>query len=124
MPNSIKKQIHKVINGKNPKYAFAFKSILTHEQAEVTVTDVEWNVSMHKYMKPIVKFNEVVIAGVKIKQATGFNGKGIEPKVISPQVIQSIFNKNAIILLLDSILLSYKKAIVICNELTSKHLSR
>ena len=76
--------IHKVINGKNPKYAFAFKSILTHEQAEVTVTDVEWNVSMHKYMKPIVKFNEVVIAGVKIKQATGFNGKFINSNIIGP----------------------------------------
>ena len=77
-------KIHKVINGKNPKYAFAFKSILTHEQAEVTVTDVEWNVSMHKYMKPIVKFNEVVIAGVKIKQATGFNGKFINSNIIGP----------------------------------------
>jgi DNA ligase (NAD+) len=76
--------IHKVINGKNPKYAFAFKSILTHEQAEVIVTDVEWNVSMHKYMKPIVKFNEVVIAGVKIKQATGFNGKFINSNIIGP----------------------------------------
>ena len=75
---------HKVINGKNPKYAFAFKSILTHEQAEVIVTDVEWNVSMHKYMKPIVKFNEVVIAGVKIKQATGFNGKFINSNIIGP----------------------------------------
>lgn len=77
-------KINKVINGKNPKYAFAFKSILTHEQAEVTVTDVEWNVSMHKYMKPIVKFNEVVIAGVKIKQATGFNGKFINSNIIGP----------------------------------------
>tara|TARA_B110000259_G_scaffold186355_1_gene237358 strand:- start:89 stop:1981 length:1893 start_codon:yes stop_codon:yes gene_type:complete len=77
-------KIHKVINGKNPKYAFAFKSILTHEQAEVIVTDVEWNVSMHKYMKPIVKFNEVVIAGVKIKQATGFNGRFINDNIIGP----------------------------------------
>ena len=77
-------KIHKVINGKNPKYAFAFKSILTHQQAEVIVTDVEWNVSMHKYMKPIVKFNEVVIAGVKIKQATGFNGKFINSNIIGP----------------------------------------
>jgi len=75
---------HKLVNGKNPKYAFAFKSILTHEQAEVIVTDVEWNVSMHKYMKPIIKFNEVVISGVKIKQATGFNGKFINDNIIGP----------------------------------------
>jgi len=75
---------HKLVSGKNPKYAFAFKSILTHEQAEVIVTDVEWNVSMHKYMKPIIKFNEVVISGVKIKQATGFNGKFINDNIIGP----------------------------------------
>lgn len=75
---------HKIVNGKNPKYAFAFKSILTHEQAEVIVTNVEWNVSMHKYMKPIIKFNEVVISGVKIKQATGFNGKFINDNIIGP----------------------------------------
>lgn len=77
-------KLHKIVNGKNPKYAFAFKSILTHEQAEVIVTNVEWNVSMHKYMKPIIKFNEVVISGVKIKQATGFNGKFINDNIIGP----------------------------------------
>ena len=75
---------HKLVSGKNPKYAFAFKSILTHEQAEVIVVDVEWNVSMHKYMKPIIKFNEIVISGVKIKQATGFNGKFINDNIIGP----------------------------------------
>jgi len=75
---------HKLVNGKNPKYAFAFKSILTHEQAEVIVSDVEWNVSMHKYMKPIIKFNEVVISGVKIQKATGFNGKFINDNIIGP----------------------------------------
>ena len=75
---------HKLVNGKNPKYAFAFKSILTHEQAEVIVTDVEWNISMHKYMKPIIKFNEVVISGVKIQKATGFNGKFINDNIIGP----------------------------------------
>jgi NAD-dependent DNA ligase len=35
-------------------------------------------------MKPIIKFNEVVISGVKIKQATGFNGKFINDNIIGP----------------------------------------
>ena len=68
---------HKIIKNKNPTYAFAFKTILTQERAEVIVTDVEWNVSKHGFLKPIVKFNEVSIGGVKIKQATGFNGSYI-----------------------------------------------
>jgi DNA ligase (NAD+) len=76
--------VHKIVSGKNPKYAFAFKTILTHEQAEVIVTDVEWNVSKHRYLKPLVKFNEVTLGGVNIKQATGFNGSFIEKNKIGP----------------------------------------
>jgi len=76
--------VHKIVAGRNPKYAFAFKTILTSEQAEVIVTDVEWNVSKHRFLKPLVKFNQVVLAGVKIKQATGFNGKFIKDNKIGP----------------------------------------
>jgi len=43
------------------------------EQAIVIVKDIEWNISKDKYLKPIVKFNEIKLNGVKIKQATGFN---------------------------------------------------
>jgi NAD-dependent DNA ligase len=64
---------HRVIKGKNPKYAFAFKSMLTHEEAEVIVTGVEWNVSKDGYMKPTVMFEPVQLSGVRIARATGFN---------------------------------------------------
>lgn len=70
--------VHTVAKGKNPDYSFAFKSIHTHEQVEVIVTGVEWNVSKDGYIKPIVKFNEIDLDGVKIKQATGFNAGFIE----------------------------------------------
>lgn len=76
--------VHKIMSGKNPKYAFAFKTILTHQQAEVIVTDVVWNVSKHRYLKPTVVFNEIVLGGVKIKQATGFNAAYIEKHKIGP----------------------------------------
>lgn len=77
-------EMHKILSGKNPKYAFAFKTILTQEQAEVIVHDVEWNVSKRRYLKPLVKFNEVNLAGVKIKQATGFNAAYIRNNKIGP----------------------------------------
>lgn len=70
--------IHNIVKGKNPEHSFAFKSIHTHEQVEVIVTGVEWNVSKDKYIKPIVKFNEIDLDDVKIKQATGFNAGFIE----------------------------------------------
>jgi NAD-dependent DNA ligase len=70
--------------GKNPSHSFAFKSIHTLEQVEVIVNEVEWNVSKDKYMKPIVKFNEILLDDVKIKQTTGFNAGYIEKNAIGP----------------------------------------
>ena len=75
---------HEIIKDKNPEQSFAFKSIHTLEQAEVIVTNVEWNVSKDMYMKPIVMFNEIELDNVKIKQATGFNGSFIEKNIIGP----------------------------------------
>ena len=75
---------YEVEKGKNPEHAFAFKSIHTLEQVEVIVTKVEWNVSKDMYMKPIVMFKEIDLDGVKIKQATGFNGQYITKNVIGP----------------------------------------
>lgn len=76
--------IYDIIVGKNPEYSFAFKSIHTHNQVEVIVTEVEWNVSKDKYLKPIVKFNEISLNGVNIKQATGFNANYIDTNKIGP----------------------------------------
>jgi len=65
--------IYKIKSGENPKYSFAFKSLKMQQDIEVIVTDIEWNVSKDKYLKPIVKFDEIQLNGVKIKKATGFN---------------------------------------------------
>ena len=75
---------HKVIKGKNPKYAFAFKSIHTQEEAEVTVSHVEWNISRHGLIKPVVHFPTVNIGGVKIQRTTGFNAAYIDQNKIGP----------------------------------------
>jgi NAD-dependent DNA ligase len=81
--NDISKN-YEIEKGKNPTHSFAFKSIHTLEQVEVIVREVEWNVSKDKYMKPIVKFDEITLDDVKIKQATGFNAGFIEKNVIGP----------------------------------------
>lgn len=75
---------HRVIKGKNPKYAFAFKSMLTHTEAEVRVNEVVWNVSKDGYMKPTVLFDTVNLAGVNIQKATGFNASFIDKNNIGP----------------------------------------
>jgi DNA ligase (NAD+) len=75
---------HNIVKGKNPKYAFAYKTILTHEEAEVTIYNVEWNISKDGYIKPTVHFNPVTIGGVKIQKATGFNAAYITEHKIGP----------------------------------------
>lgn len=67
-----------------PKYAFAFKSILTMEETEVIVGKVHWNVSKDSYLKPVIEFPAVKLAGVSIQRATGFNGKFILDNKIGP----------------------------------------
>lgn len=54
--------------------AFKFPS----EQAIVTVTDVEWNLSKTGYMIPKVKFSPVILAGTSVEYATGFNARYIK----------------------------------------------
>ena len=68
--------------GDNPPYSFAFKSNELLDVAEVSVNNVEWNISKDRYMKPIVQFNPVKLNGVIIKQATGFNADFIEKNKI------------------------------------------
>lgn len=77
-------KVYEIALGKNPEHSFAFKSIHTLEQVEVIVKEVEWNISKDKYMKPIIKFDEILLDDVKIKQATGFNAGYIEKHNIGP----------------------------------------
>lgn len=75
---------HKRMKGQNPKYAFAFKTLLTHEEAEVIIKEVEWNASKDGYLKPTVHFDPVVLAGASIRKATGFNAGFIRDNNIGP----------------------------------------
>lgn len=72
------------VSGKNPKNAFAFKTIATHDEVEVTVTRIEWNVSKDGYLKPIVHFPQIALNGVNIKQASGFNAAYIRDNKLGP----------------------------------------
>jgi DNA ligase (NAD+) len=68
----------------NPDYSFAFKSLAFQEQVEVTVIDVEWNISKDGLLKPIVYFPPIEMEGVTIQKATGKNAKFIEDNIIGP----------------------------------------
>ncbi len=72
----------RVIKGSNPKYAIAFKSMLTHDEVTVTVKKIEWNVSKHGFLKPTIIFDPVSLNGVTIQRATGNNAYFIESNKI------------------------------------------
>jgi DNA ligase (NAD+) len=68
----------------NPKYSFAFKSLITQEQVEVTVTNVTWAVSKDGILNPLVHFPVINLNGVNINKATGFNAKFIYESKLGP----------------------------------------
>lgn len=68
----------------NPSYAFAFKKVMSDQVAEVTVLDVEWNATMHGYLKPRVEITPVKLVGVEITYATAFNAKFVVDNNLGP----------------------------------------
>ncbi len=68
----------------NPKYAFAFKTVMTDQVVEAKVLDVEWNCSKHGYLKPRIRITPVHIVGVDIEYATAFNAKFVKDNVLGP----------------------------------------
>lgn len=66
----------------NPDHSFAFKMVLSEQVAEVKVLDVLWSPSKDGYLKPRVQVEPVILGGVKIEYATGFNAKFIEDNKI------------------------------------------
>jgi len=67
---------------KNPKHAFAFKMILLDQVAESIVLDVEWNVSRHGKLKPVVISESVKIGGTILHRVTGIHGQYIKENMI------------------------------------------
>jgi NAD-dependent DNA ligase/DNA polymerase/3'-5' exonuclease PolX len=66
----------------NPEHAFAFKMVISDQQAEAKVVDVLWTPSKNGYLKPRIRIEPVHLGGVTIEYATGFNGKFIEDNKI------------------------------------------
>lgn len=80
-------QFYSIIAGKNPSHAFAFKSSIVQDTAEVEVTRVEWNTSKDGYLIPTVLFNPVHVGGVTVQRATGFNAQFVQEGRIGPGAV-------------------------------------
>lgn len=89
-------EIHPRAN-ENPEYAFAFKSIMTMDKAEVIVKKIEWNLSKDGIFVPVVHFTPVQLDGVIITKAHGFNAKYIKDNSLGAGAVIVVMRSGAVI---------------------------
>ena len=82
---------------KNPKYGFAYKTVLTDQIAEVKVLDVLWDISMDGYLKPRLLVETVRLVGVDINYVTAFNAKFVEDNKLAPGSIIKLVRSGDVI---------------------------
>ena len=86
----------------NPEHAFAFKMVMSDQMVEAIVNDVIWSASKDGYIKPRVQIEPVLLGGVMIEYATGFNGLFIEKNKIGVgSLIQIIRSGDVIPYIMD-----------------------
>jgi NAD-dependent DNA ligase len=66
----------------NPKYAIAFKEY--GETAIATVSEIIWEASKHRVIKPVVKIEPVTINSFTIKSLTAFNAGWVWDNKVGP----------------------------------------
>lgn len=81
----------------NPAHSFAFKMILSEQIAEAKVVNVHWTPSKDGYLKPRVQIEPIVLGGVRIEYATGFNGKYVSDNNIDTGAIVRIIRSGDVI---------------------------
>ena len=83
-------KLHDVVKSGNPKYGFAFKTILSEHIIESKVVDIIWHPSKHGYLKPVVVIEPVIISKTTVKHVTGNNAKFIKINEIGPGAIVKV----------------------------------
>ena len=81
----------------NPDHAFAFKMVLSDQMAEAKVVDVIWTPSKDGYLKPRVQIEPVILCGVKIEYATGFNANFIKHNKIGVGAVIQLIRSGDVI---------------------------
>lgn len=81
----------------NPSYAVAFKPASVEDYKTTSVINVEWNVSKHGFLKPVINIEPVKISGVTVKRATAYNAKYIKDNSIGPGAIVKIVRSGEVI---------------------------
>jgi NAD-dependent DNA ligase len=81
----------------NPEHAFAFKMVLSDQIAEAKVVDVIWTPSKDGYLKPRVQIEPIILGGVRIEFATGFNGAFINDNKVGVGAVIELIRSGDVI---------------------------
>jgi DNA ligase (NAD+) len=81
----------------NPEHAFAFKTASSDNTIDAVVVAVLWSASKDGYLKPRIQFEPIMLGGVRIEYATGFNGKFIVDNNIGAGAIVTIIRSGDVI---------------------------
>ena len=95
---------------KNPKYAFAFKNQKQSTIVRTKVKEVQWNVSRHGKVKPLLLLEPVEISGSIVKKATAHNAKYVKDNKIGKGTVIDITLSGDIIPFVLNVVESSKKA--------------
>lgn len=101
---------HPINKSGNPEWAFAFKSNAAFTTAEVTVVEVEWNVSRLGQVKPTVVFEPVELDGVTVSRATAHNAKYIVDNKIGPGAVLEVVRSGGVIPYIESVVKKSRRA--------------
>ena len=102
--------LHKRDNTGNPKYAFAFKTVLDDQIAESEIKDIEWHISKDGFIKPVAVIKPVKIGGVTIQRVTLINAKYVNDNKIEKGVKIIVERSGDVIPKITKILKKGKKA--------------
>lgn len=81
----------------NPDYMIAFKPESIQDEKITTVINVEWQVSKHAFLKPVIIIEPVNVSGVTIKKVTAFNAKYVKDNNIGPGTIIKVVRSGEVI---------------------------
>ena len=88
----------------NPAYSVKYKVADSTNYAEPVVKHVDWKVSKHGYLKPVISIEPVDLKGVSVTKCTGFNAKFIYDNKIQPGCKISITRSGDVIPLITGVL--------------------
>lgn len=100
--------IHNVVKGENPKYAFAYKTILNDQIKQTKVIDIKWDISKDKILVPVIIFEKIQLGGVDIQKTTGFNAKFVKDNLLNKGSVIEIVRSGDVIPYINKIITKSK----------------